>query len=269
MTLEAYVVNAFTDKAFKGNPAGVCILKHPLEETLMLQIAEELGYSETAFIIQSGNENEYSIRYFSPVMEIPLCGHATLASSKLVFDKHKHIVELKFFTHQNIELIVTKKANQIEMQFPVYSTIPKLAPIELVNALGLKNFINSEYNKETNILLIEIEDVNILRSQSPEYGPLKSSYQGFNGVLITAKSDKKEYDFESRYFWPWSGTLEDPVTGGTHTFLTPYWSKRLGKNKMQSFQCSKRTGSMEVEIIENVLFIRSNAFIVMKGELNL
>ncbi|MGK2861081.1 MAG: PhzF family phenazine biosynthesis protein, partial [Chitinophagaceae bacterium] len=156
--------------------------------------------------------------------------------------------------------------NQIVMKFPIYDSQSDEAPIELLEALGIQKTKNTEYNKETNILLIEIDDSQILRQLKPDFEMLKKSHDSINGVLVTSKSQQQDIDFESRYFWPWSGTNEDPVTGGTHTFLTPYWSKRLNKKKMTSFQCSERTGQMEVEILNEQWFtIKSTARIVFEG----
>ena len=112
------------------------------------------------------------------------------------------------------------------MTFPVYETSPMDAPLKLLEALGINTAINTAYNKETNILLIEISDSDQLRKLKPDYESLYKSHNEINGVLVTSPSKKENYDFESRYFWPWSGTNEDPVTGGTHTFLTKYWSHK-------------------------------------------
>jgi len=269
-TIETYIVDSFTDKPFKGNPAGVCILHQKLTDKHMLSIAKELGLSETAFINKIENQDKYSIRYFSPKMEIPLCGHATLASSKVLFENYPEIDSIHFKNIQDLDLMITKNGNKIEMEFPVYDTIPQTAPYELLNALGIETIVNSEYNKETSILLIEIDSCELLNSLSPNFERLKHSHNSINGVLVTAISKRNDFDFESRYFWPWSGTNEDPVTGGTHTFLVKYWSSRLNKKKMNSFQCSERTGFMEVELIsENKLLIKSEAQIVLKGELRI
>jgi PhzF family phenazine biosynthesis protein len=265
--MKTYIVDSFTDKAFKGNPAGVCINDSSLEEGLMLSIAQELGLSETAFIQKGGGNNHYAIRYFSPKMEIPLCGHATLAASKVVFET-TDVNEIHFHNIQDLDLHIKKEGNNILMEFPVYKTIASQAPKKLLKALGIKEIINAEYNSETNILLVEIEDPSKLESLNPDFNSLESSTDAINGVLVTALSNNEEYDFYSRYFWPWSGTNEDPVTGGTHTFLTPYWGKRLNKKKMKSFQCSSRTGFMEVELLDNnLLTIKSQAQIVLQGEL--
>jgi predicted PhzF superfamily epimerase YddE/YHI9 len=123
------------------------------------------------------------------------------------------------------------------------------------------------FNEETNILLIEIAESQELAGLEPDFVALYKSHNSINGVLVTAASGIDGFDFHSRYFWPWSGTNEDPVTGGTHSFLTKYWSQRLGKTKMKSFQSSKRTGSMEVELIDGKLLIQGKAVIILEGQI--
>ena len=268
--IETYIVDSFTDQPFAGNPAGVCILNEKLPDYQMLTIAKELGLSETAFIIKIDSLNMYSIRYFSPIMEIPLCGHATLASSKVLFEIHRKMRKIHFKNIQNLDLIIRSCGDEIEMKFPIYDTIPMEAPEALISALGIDTIVNSEFNKENNILLLEIEDSDLLKKLSPDFERLKRSHNSISGVLVSAPSKKINFDFESRYFWPWSGTNEDPVTGATHTFLAKYWGERFNKNKMNSYQCSERTGFMEVELInDKQLTIKSKAQIVLKGELRI
>ncbi|MCF6350871.1 MAG: PhzF family phenazine biosynthesis protein [Flavobacteriaceae bacterium] len=268
--IETYIVDSFTNKPFNGNPAGVCVLNQELSNEQMQSIAKELGLSETAFIIQIAEPNKYAIRYFSPIMEIPLCGHATLASSKALFEINPKMVDIHFKNIENLDLMIRKYGEKIEMEFPVYNTIPQSVPNELLNALGIDKISNSELNKETNILLLEIESSQLLKNLSPNFERLKTSHNSINGVVVTAISERDDFDFESRYFWPWSGTNEDPVTGGTHTFLAKYWSTRLNKKKMKSYQCSERTGFMEVELISDTkLTIKSEAQIILKGELRI
>lgn len=267
--IETYIVDSFTDQPFKGNPAGVCLIDQELSDEKMLSIAQELGLSETAFVNQKNGQKSFSIRYFSPKMEIPLCGHATLAASKVLFQNNL-TSKIHFVNIQNLDLIIQKEGEDIIMEFPVYETEPQDVPAELLDALGIYEINNSGYNKETKILLIEISKCKVLNDLKPDFEKLKKSHSSINGVLVTSLSDKPNYDFESRYFWPWSGTNEDPVTGGTHTFLTKYWSERLNKKKMNSFQCSERTGFMEVELMnEQKMTIKSKAQIILKGELNI
>jgi PhzF family phenazine biosynthesis protein len=267
--IKTYIVDAFTNQPFKGNQAGVCLIENTLEDNLMLSIAKELGFSETAFVRKLDNKN-YSIRYFSPKMEIPLCGHATMASSKVLFSNDKTMDKIHFRNIQNLELIITKQGDDIIMKFPVYETEPASYPTELINALGIVDVKNCEYNKETNILILEIEDSKVLSDLKPNFEQLYKSHNEINGVLVTSISKNEIYDFESRFFWPWSGTNEDPVTGGIQTFLAKYWSKRTGKTKMNSFQSSERSGYMEVELMDDeYLTIKSNAQIIFEGALTI
>jgi PhzF family phenazine biosynthesis protein len=232
----------------------------------MLDIAQELNLSETAFLCPLENRGSYSIRYFSPKMEIPLCGHATLASAKVIFSTWG-LNKAHFLTTQNLELSAQASNGKIVMEFPIYETLPADAPPALLVALGVKAVRNVAYNEETKILLLELASPDEVAGLEPDFPALLRSHHSINGVLVTASSGSNGYDFHSRYFWPWSGTNEDPVTGGTHTFLTKYWSSRLGKTKMRSFQSSKRTGFMEVELKEGKLQIRGQAVIVFEGRL--
>jgi len=218
--------------------------------------------------LKSDNTGKHSIRYFSPKKEIPLCGHATLAASKILFTKNEELNNIIFVNIQNLDLLVERDGEQIKMEFPIYNTELAEAPQEMLQALGLEEIINSVYNAETNILMLEITSSEILSQLKPDFNALLKTHNTIDGVLVTAPSSKSGFDFESRYFWPWAGTNEDPVTGATHTFLTKYWSERLGKTKMNSFQCSERTGFMEVEITSNKqLAIKSTAQIVFEGKL--
>lgn len=263
--METFIVDSFTDQTFKGNPAGVCLTESELNTELMQSIAIELNLSETAFVQKLAGEAKYCIRYFSPKMEIPLCGHATLASSKVLFEKTT-LQEIHFKTIQELDLLIRNKNGDIEMQFPVYQTHPDSAPKPLLQALGLDTVMNTVYNVETKILLLEISDSKQLAALKPDFQALQKAHDSIKGVLVTAPGHD-HYDFHSRYFWPWSGSNEDPVTGGTHTFLTPYWATRLNKRRMQSFQSSPRTGFMEVELLDDQkMLIRGSAIITFEGK---
>ena len=265
--IRTFIVDAFTDTPFKGNPAGVCLVDLQLTDERMLQIAQELNLSETAFLTPVESGGSFAIRYFSPKMEIPLCGHATLGSAKVIFTIHK-LNEVHFINIQKLDLLAKQSNGQIVMEFPVYETWPADAPLALLAALGIDAIKNSVYNEETKILLLEIADTEMLAGLDPDFVALQRSHDSINGVLVTAPSELDGYDFHSRYFWPWSGTNEDPVTGGTHTFLAKYWAQRLGKTKMRSFQSSNRTGFMDVELVDDQLRIRGQAVIVFEGWLN-
>jgi PhzF family phenazine biosynthesis protein len=262
--MKTYIVDSFTEEPFKGNPAGVCITDKQLPDSFMLKIAQELGLSETAFIQATDKTNAWTIRYFSPRMEIPLCGHATLAAARIVLDKTSSD-EVVFTTLESVRLPVRRTGDALTMEFPIYGIHPAEVPPELLAALGIDRIVNSAFNKETQILMIEIDDCTTLKILRPDFPALVQSHDAINGVLVTAAADD-DFDFHSRYFWPWSGTNEDPVTGGTHTFLAPYWSRKLNRKRLKSFQCSARTGSMEVEVIATTLLITGHATTVFSGE---
>lgn len=265
--MKAFIIDSFTDRPFKGNPAGVCFVESPLSDQTMLQIAQELNLSETAFISRLDVNQCFSIRFFSPKMEILLCGHATLASAKAVFAMYG-LSEVHFKNLHNLDLVARTYGERISMRFPVYEVHPAEASAAMLAALGLKSVRNVGFNKETKILLLEIASTRELATLTPDFPALLRSHDSINGVLVTAPSGTDGYDFHSRYFWPWSGTNEDPVTGGSHTFLTKYWSERLGKTRMKSFQASQRSGFMDVELVEGCVLISSQAVIVLEGEIS-
>jgi PhzF family phenazine biosynthesis protein len=261
--MNTYFVDAFTNQKFKGNPAAVCIVESDLDSTIMQSIAREIGFSETAFIkIISGNT--YSIRFYSPKMEIPLCGHATLAASKIIFDTTTH-EEINFLNCENIELKIKKEGDTIVMQFPVYETHKIDVPNATLDALGIHKTIATRFSPTNKIILIEIDNADILADLKPDFLALINSYQGINGVLVTAKSNSSDFDFHYRYFWPWAGTNEDPVTGGVQTFLTKYWATKLNKNKLKAFQSSFRTGTMATELLQDKVLIYGEAVTVFEG----
>lgn len=265
--MQTYIVDSFTDRPYTGNPAGVCLPAEEIADRVMLQIAQELGLSETAFVVPIDGGDAYSIRFFSPVMEIPLCGHATLAAAKILFETLE-LQMVHFVNVEGLDLIARRAGGDIVLEFPVYETEAAEAPPALLKALTLDAVENVVFNKETNILLLEIQDTGNLAALTPDFAALYNSHDSINGVLVTAPSAGDGYDFHSRYFWPWSGTNEDPVTGGTHTFLAKYWAMRLGKSKMRSFQSSRRTGFMQVEVLGDKLLITSQAQIILRGEIS-
>ncbi len=266
--MKLFFVDSFTDEPFKGNPACVCLLENEIDKAKMQNIANEIGFSETAYIKKIDEAGRYSIRYFSPKKEIPLCGHATLASAKIIF-QNSNLTDIFFITGENVELTIIKKNDKIVMGFPIYDTTDITVPNSMLEALGIKTFKNTSYSVKNKIIIIEIEDSNTLAELNPNFISLVNSYSNINGVLVTAISKTKEFDFHYRYFWPWAGTNEDPVTGGVQTFLTKYWSKILKKTTLKAFQSSKRTGIMTTELQNERVFIYGDAVIVLEGELKI
>ena len=265
--ITSFIIDSFTDAPFKGNPAAVCFVEEALTPAQMQNIAVEFGLSETAFV-QAAEEGHFSIRYFSPKMEIDLCGHATLAAIKALSHTGRVGTSVRFITGAGLELTADIKGEVIDMHFPVFTTEGADAPQALQSALGLSCVINAQVCDDIKSLLIEIDDVELLRNLVPDYSALVASHTGIDGVCVTARSDKADYDFESRYFWPWSGTDEDPVTGAAHSMLAPYWYARLGKTSMRAFQCSARGGVMDLNLTPNEgLIISAQAQVILKGEL--
>jgi PhzF family phenazine biosynthesis protein len=262
--MKTYFVDSFTTVPFKGNPAAVCFLEDEISEEKMLKIANEFGLSETAFVREAHVPSSYFIRFFSPKKEIPLCGHATLAASKVLFT-NTDAEEINFFTIEDVKLVIRKRRDEIVMEFPVYDTIDASVPPAVEEALGLKEIIKTAFSPKNKIILIEIRDSEVLATLKPNFNALLSSYEGINGILVTAPSGDLEYDYHYRYFWPWAGTNEDPVTGGVQTFLAKYWAKKLHKRTMKAFQSSKRTGYMYVELQLDKVLIISQAVIVLEG----
>ncbi len=264
--MKTFIVDSFTGEFFKGNPAGVCFPEEELSEFKMQQIATELGLSETAFVMPLGGAATYTIRYFSPKKEIPLCGHATLASAKVLF-KEKGPHKIHFITIENLDLVVTKQGEEITLEFPVYDTEPASVSPAMLKALGLTSVNNTVFSPHNKIVMLEISSPEVLENLTPDYNALIPSHHNIHGVLVTAPATGNGYDYHYRYFWPWAGTNEDPVTGAVQTFLAKYWSEKLNKKKMKAFQSSSRTGYMKVELRREKVLLTSRAVIILEGNL--
>lgn len=262
--MKTFFVDSFTNEKFKGNPAAVCFTETDPDNATMQSIATEIGFSETAFV-KKITGSTYRIRFFTPKKEIPLCGHATLASSKIIFDS-TDLQTITFLNCENVALKIEKAGNKIAMQFPVYDTEAIEVSTILLDALGVDKAINTRYSPRNKIILIEIAMTDTLAQLQPDFAALLKSYDGINGVLVTAQSNTTDFDFHYRYFWPWAGTNEDPVTGGVQTFLTKYWADKLNKHTLNAFQSSKRTGMMRTELLQDRVVIYGEAVTVFEGE---
>ncbi len=262
--MKTYFVDSFTNEKFKGNPAAICLPESALAVYTMQKIAAEIGFSETAFILNV-SDNSYNIRFFTPKIEIPLCGHATLAAAKIIFDTTS-FETIQFITCENIELWIEKVANKIKMQFPIYDTEEIEVPQSMFEALGVSEIVNTRYSPQNKIILIEIKTAIELTHLKPDFATLIKSYTGINGVLVTSISDSENFDFHYRYFWPWAGTDEDPVTGSIQTFLTKYWATKLNKTKLNAYQSSARTGTMSTELLPDKVCILGEAVTVLEGQ---
>lgn len=263
MEIQTYIVDAFTDKPFKGNPAGVCLLHKSINVELMQSIAAELNISVTAFLLKT-NKNNYSIRYFTPTIELDFCGHATLASSKIILESLNNVY---FTTYKGLSLNATRENEYIKMKFPLYETIEYIPSQELYDSFGIKSTVSTRLAIELNMLIIEIKDKQTLLNIKPNYQKAIKSSNTIKEVVITTRSEDKEYDFYSRTFCPWNGINEDPVTGASHSVLAKYWSDILNKKEMSAFQVSTRGGFLKLLITsDKEVEVRSKARIVFEGK---
>ncbi len=258
--MRIFTVDAFTDKPFSGNPAGVCLLENEIPEALYLLISREIGFSETAFVYPENGR--YRIRWFTPSTEVNLCGHATLAAAHVLYDcGFCDPAQAIAFDSLSGPLTAKRVGGKIELDFPQLFVDDTESNDLIERAFGIRPVY---MGKNDNRYLIEISDCEKLRSITPDFALLRSSDRG--RFILTAKSDRPQYDFISRYFAPGVGVPEDPVTGTAHCYLAPYWGKKLGKTVMTGFQASQRSGAIECELTAgNRVLLRSSA--VIMGEL--
>ena len=261
MGLPIYQVDAFTDKAFFGNPAGVCIMHEPQEADWMQYVAREMNLSETAFLHKQAEG--YNLRWFTPVVEVELCGHATLASAHVLWEAGflEPGEQASFHTLSGL-LTANKRGAWIEMNFPAKPEEPAIAPHGLIEALGIpvKYVGKSHFD-----YLVEVESEEIVRNIKPDFSLLLSV--AARGVIVTSLADSNVYDFVSRFFAPKVGINEDPVTGSAHCCLSPFWSKRLGKDELIGYQASARGGLVRVRFGEDRVYLGGQAVTVLRGEL--
>ena len=247
MVLDIYQVDSFTTQAFKGNPAGVCISKELLDESLMLSIAEEMAVSETAFLAL----NTMTLKWFTPEVEVKLCGHGTLATVHVMKERGLvNVGEVVTFDTLSGDLSATVCDSTIELDFP--STVLDLgldANKDLLEYLGLCEDQVVSYSEFDTKQFIEVVSERVLFDLSPNFDALKR-IKG-RGVVVTALSSNSELDFVSRYFAPWVGVNEDPVTGSAHCALTQYWSEKLNKAHLYAYQASRRGGYVSTELLPN------------------
>lgn len=259
MKIKIYQIDAFTDTVFSGNPAAVCPLINWLDDRLMQNIAMENNLAETAFYVKTGNE--YQIRWFTPTVEVDLCGHATLAAAFVLFNFENHAdSQINFLSPQSGRLTVTKHDDLLTLNFPS-DTIESEEPFkELTDGF---NILPVEVLKGKTDYLLVFEN----ETQIAEIIPLfdKIAVLNARGVIITAPGES--VDFVSRFFAPQTGVNEDPVTGSAHTTLTPFWAKRLGKNELTATQLSKRKGHLNCKYLGDRVEISGQARLYLKGEI--
>ncbi len=256
-----YQVDAFTDRPFAGNPAGVCILPGPAPDAWMQAVAREMNLSETAFLLPQADG--FNLRWCTPAVEVKLCGHATLASAHILFETGvlRPDAQARFHTLSGL-LTAERRGDWIELNFPAKLDEPAEPPAGLAEALGATP---QHVSKNGLTYLVEVASEAIVRGLQPDFGALLKL--PVRGVIVTARSATPEFDFVSRFFAPAVGINEDPVTGSAHCYLTPYWADRLGKTEMIAYQASARGGILRVRLAGDRVILGGQAVTVLIGEL--
>lgn len=287
MRIPVYTVDAFTNLAFKGNPAAICPLMNELSDDLYQKIATEMNLSETAYITRVNPSDTFTtgsrfrLRWFTPTNEVNLCGHATLASAAVLFQYHKNVNPKLVFETKSGDLAVAQQGEGYVMDFPLNPPIQQ-DPSEfkdIIKAAVGNNPVQDVYlSSETKKLLIRLADScnrSVLTSLKVDTVSLQKSEKSgkVKGVILTMRGSpdcQPGYDFYSRYFAPWNGIPEDPVTGSAHTVLGSYWSEKLGKKKMLAYQCSSRGGELKLEVRDDGrINIAGEVVTVMEGTITL
>lgn len=252
-------IDAFTAARFSGNPAAVCRLHAPASDEWLLRVAQEMNLSETAFLLPE--QDGYRLRWFTPAVEVDLCGHATLASAHALLEwgEWDGAEPVRFYSRSG-PLAARRDGDWIELDFPSRPGVPCAVPAGLEEALGLHA---TEAVRFRDDLLVEIESEAALRDLRPDFQAL--ALLPVRAVTVTARSE--EFDFVSRFFAPRMGIQEDPVTGSSHTRLAPYWSAKLGKTRMLAFQASARGGVLRIELNGDRVRMAGQAVTVLRGEL--
>ena len=266
MTLNKIIfqVDSFADEPFKGNPAGVMILSEEPSSEWMQSIAAEMNLSETAFIVPQ--KNDFLIRFFTPTNEVPLCGHATLASSHIIYELGlKSPNETIVFKAQQDILTIRKEDEWIVMDFPVFPIHKIEIPDEFQGLIGFKPMEMYASLHDWKIAVAENES-DVINS-NPKFSSLNE--HGLGQLMVTAKSNLSDVDFVVRCFCPIDGIDEDPVTGSAHCALTPLWAEKLGKETFNSIQMSKRTGRLKVKLNGDRVEIKGKAITIFEAKLNI
>ena len=257
-----YQVDAFTNEAFKGNPAGVMLVDNTITEEWMQAMAAEMNLSETAFLIPEGNA--FQIRFFTPTVEIPLCGHATLASAHLLYELGIKMPNENILFHaKGGDLEISKEGDQIVMNFPSYP-IQKIEASNKLNSLIGFNPIDTYSSNSGWIIAIASSEKEILNAK-PNFEALVAN--GLGHLMVTALSDSDNIDFVVRCFAPIAGINEDPVTGSAQCALVPIWQSRTNKSSFTALQCSKRTGLLNVSAVNDRVQIKGKAITIFKAHL--
>ncbi len=258
--MKLFIVDAFTDRPFAGNPAAVCLAERAADADWMQSVAAEMNLSETAFVRPL--DDGYELRWFTPAVEVELCGHATLASAHVLWTEAGcRDDEIRFHTKSGV-LTASRAGQLIELDFPATPAETAEPPAGLLDALGARpSFVGkSKFDK-----FVVVESEQVVCNMQPDFRRLREI--SMRGVIVTSLSNDPRFDFVSRFFAPGAGIDEDPVTGSAHCVLGPYWSERLGKSELTAYQASRRGGVVRVRIAGDRVKLGGQAVTVLRGEL--
>lgn len=259
--IEIYQVDAFTDKPFAGNPAAVCLLQETAVASWMQAVAAEMNLSETAFLVPQADG--FDLRWFTPTVEVDLCGHATLASAHVLWQTGRLAAEAEARFHTRSGLLTAVLAqNWITLNFPAKPETPSEIPPGLAKALGVEPVY---VGRNAFDYIVEVESETAVRTLTPDHVALRAL--PVRGIIVTAQAETAELDFVSRFFAPGSGIDEDPVTGSAHCCLGPYWADKLGKTEFTAYQASPRGGLIRVSVIGDRVLLQGQAVTIFQGTL--
>ncbi len=261
--IELYQVDAFTNRPFAGNPAAICLLDAPREDAWLQALAMEMNLSETAYPILR-EDGDFDLRWFTPVYEVDLCGHATLAAAHTLWEtgRVERGTEIRFHTRSGV-LLAHPSGEWIELDFPAKNVVPAEPPAGLAEALGTEIVYSGSNGMD---LFVEVADEATVRGLAPDMALLGQIET--RGIGVTSAADEgTEFDFVSRFFAPRAGIPEDSVTGSAHCALTPYWAEKLGKAEMLAFQASPRGGVVRVRLKGDRVMLGGQAVTVLEGRL--
>jgi PhzF family phenazine biosynthesis protein len=261
MGIPIYQVDSFTDQPFRGNPAGVCFLAEPRDDAWMQSVAKEMNLAETAFLRPEAEG--HGLRWFTPAIEVDLCGHATLASAHILWETGRLApgTPARFHTRSGL-LTAEQRGEEIELGFPATPDEPATALVWLGEALGVEPLYIGRSRFD---YLVEVTSESAVRRARPNLPRLKALDS--RGVIVTSAATTPGYDFVSRFFAPGAGIDEDPVTGSAHCCLGPFWGARLGKREMVGYQASDRGGVVRVRLEGSRVRLGGRAVTVLRGEL--
>ena len=259
--IQQFIIDAFTEKIFSGNPAAVCVVENFPSDKIMLKIAQENNLSETAFVVK--DKNFYKLRWFTPAVEIDFCGHATLATAFVILTQIETNSDSVTFETLSGKFFVTKKNNLFEMNFPAYKYKKIPVTAEMIDAIGEK-ILEAYLSRD---LLLVLEDDEKVKTLQPNFDKLKN----LAGLIqaITAKSSDENFDCVSRVFAPKIKIPEDPVTGSTHCLIAPIWAEKLNKKFLKCYQASERGGTLFCEMADDRVKISGNAVLFASAKLNI